>query len=609
MSPPGRPKGEYRSAQHEGRPLSVCARVVGALLLCASCVALAADPAKVLRLATSDIDTLDPQQWQDTYSNIVGSSIFEAMYQWDYFGRPPEPVPDTAAAAPEFSADRKTVTVRLQPGILFTDDPAFKGKPRELTADDYVYSIKRYLDPNLRGGGDPLLTDLIVGMRAVVDAARRPGARLDYHARVEGLRALDRHTLQLRLTDVNYPLVADILVGVRAVAREVVDAARGDIQARPVGTGPYRLVEWRRGTRVVLEANPRYRGVAFPASTDPRHADLIAAMQGKRLPQVGRIELSVIDEQPTRLLEFESGNLDYVELRGEAAQRLLVRGELDPALAARGIRRQTYSTNSVRSIYMNMEDPVLGGTGIAQVALRRAIALALDVEALIRVVYNGQGLPSSQIVPPGVSGFDPQSRRPPHDPVTANALLDRVGYGRRDAQNFRLQPDGRPLTLSFTIFPGTVWREIQTLFKRNLDAIGVRVEFKVVPTQDLFKEAAQGQFQMNIHGRGGGPVGLLFSTLYGPTPPEGNETRFRNAQYDRAFEGFLRAADEKTRLAHARTMTALTQVHVPIIPLLVDVENAFVQPWVMGYHRSPFGTYWKYLDIDAARRLRGAGGR
>jgi ABC-type transport system substrate-binding protein len=585
-----------------GRRHAAARRAVAALLVVVSFAATAADPAKVLRLASSDIDTLDPQQWQDTYSNIVGSSIFEAMYQWDYFGRPPEPVANTAAGAPEVSADGKTWTIRLQPGILFTDDPAFGGRPRELVAADYVYSIKRYLDPNLRGGGEPLLTDLIVGMRAVVDAARGPGAKLDYDAPVEGVHALDRHTLVLRFNAVNYPLVADILVGVLAVAREVVEAARGDIQARPVGTGPFLLKEWQRGTRVVLEANPRFRGVDFPASDDPRHAALIAAMKGKKFPQVGRVELSVIEEQQTRLLEFERGNLDYVELRGEAAKRFLPNGELDPALAARGIRRQTNSTNSVRSISMNMDDPVLGGMELSHVALRRAIAMALDVDSLIRVVYNGQGLPAAQLVPPGVSGFDADLRRPAFDPATANALLDRTGYRNRDAQNYRLQPDGKPLTLSFTIFSGTVWREIQTLFRKNLDAVGLRVEFEVVPTQDLFKEAAQGKFQINIHGRGGGPRGLLFGMLYGPAPPENNESRFRNGQYDRAFEEFLRAPDPATRLAEARTMSALTQVYAPMIPLMVDVENAFVQPWVAGYNRSPFATYYKYVDIDLARR-------
>ena len=99
-----------------------------------SCAASAADPAKILRLATNDIDTLDPQQWQDRYSQEIGMSIFESLYEWDYLARPPGIVPNTAAAAPEVSADGKTWTIRLKPGIHFTDDPAFRGKPRELVA-------------------------------------------------------------------------------------------------------------------------------------------------------------------------------------------------------------------------------------------------------------------------------------------------------------------------------------------------------------------------------------------------------------------------------------------------------------------------------------------
>ncbi len=574
--------------------------LVGTLLACCP-MAEAADPAKVLRLGSSDIDTLDPQQLQDTYSSIVANSIFEALYEWDYFGRPPPMVPNTAAGPPEVSADGRTWTIRIKPGILFTDDPAFRGKPRELTADDYIYSLKRGLDPNLRGGGNPLITDLIVGMRSVVDAASKPGARLDYDASVDGLRALDPHTLQLRFTDANYPVANSILVGTLAVAREVVDAANGDIQARPVGTGPYRLADWKRGARVVLEANPRYRAIAFPESADPAHAALIASMKGKRLPQIGRVELNVIEEQQTRLLEFDRGKLDYIELRGEAVQRFLVDGELDPAMAKRGIRRQPYVTNSVRSISLNMEDPVVGGMSIEHIALRRALALAIDVDGLIKVVYSGQGLPANQLVSPGISGFDAALPRRPYDPATAQALLDHVGYGKRDAQNFRLRPDGQPLRLTFSIFTGNVWREIQTLIKRNMDAIGVRMEFRVVPTQDLFKEAAQGKFQMNIHGRGGNPIGLLFTLLHGPEPPETNETRFRYEPYDRALERFLRAGDEVGRQKHARTMTAILLAYAPMIPLLVDVENAFIQPWVLGYHKSPFATYYKYLDLDLAR--------
>ena len=116
---------------------------------------------------------------------------------------------------PTISADGRTWTIKVKPGIRFTDDPAFKGKPRELVAEDYVYSIKRALDPNLRGGGDPQLSDLIVGMRPLVDAASKPGAKFDYDAPVEGLRALDRYTLQIKFTEPNYPFgdVALLIAG------------------------------------------------------------------------------------------------------------------------------------------------------------------------------------------------------------------------------------------------------------------------------------------------------------------------------------------------------------------------------------------------------------
>ncbi|MBK9117174.1 MAG: bicyclomycin resistance protein [Betaproteobacteria bacterium] len=570
-----------------------------AALACAP--AVAADPAKVLRLPSSDVDTLDPHQLQDTYSRDVASVIFEGLYEWSYLDRPPVPVPRTAAAMPEVSPDGRTWTIRIKPGIRFTPDPAFGGTPRELVAADYVYSIKRTLDPNLRGGGEPLTTDLIVGMRGVVDAARRPGARFDYDALVEGLRAVDRYTLQLRLREANFPVATNVLQ-TQAVAREVVEAARGDIQSRAVGTGPYRLADWQRGSRIVLDANPDYRTLAFPDSRDPARAALVESMRGRSLPAIGRIELVVIDEQPVRVLEFDRGTLDVIALRGEAVAPLLPNGELAPALAARGVGRIAYATNSVRSIYVNMDDPVVGGTSRERVALRRAIALGIDVESLIRVVYAGQGLPANQVVPPGIAGFDTAAPPRAFDPRLASALLDRFGYGKRDARGYRLAPDGKPLTLKMTIFTAAVWREIQTLLHKNMEAIGLRIEFRPTPVQDLFKEAAQGRFMLNIHGRSASPDGLLFLTFYGPSPAEANESRFRSAEYDRAFEAFLRARDDAERTRAARTMNEVLRVYVPAIPLLVDVQNAFTQPWLLGYYPSPFAAYFQYLDVDVARR-------
>jgi len=580
------------------------ALLTAVLLACAAWPGQAADPAKVLRLAVSDIDTLDPHQLQDAYSRNAVQLIYEGMYEWHYLDRPPGPAPRTASGPPEISADGKTWTIHLKPGIRFMPDPAFNGKPRELVAEDYVYSIKRYCDPNLRGGGDPEVTDLIAGMRPVVDAARKPRAKFNYDAPVDGLRAIDRYTLQMRFTEATYAVATAILV-IEGVAREVVEAAKGDIQARAIGTGPYLLKEWQRGSRVVFEANPDYRELVFPTTVNPEAAPVAAAMKGRKLPAIGRIEMQVVDEQNVRVLEFDRGRVDVIELRGEAVGPLLVNEELAPALASRGITRIAYATNSVRSLYANMDDPVVGGMDRARTALRRAIALGIDVETLQSVVYHGQALPTSQIVAPGIAGFDPRARPRPYDPVTAAALLDRMGYDKRDAQGMRLGPDGKPFTVVLTIFSGgVVWREIQTLLKKNMDALGVRLDFKAVPTQDLFKATAQGHFALAIHGRSASPNGLIFQTFYGPMPPEANESRFRYEPYDRAYRDFVSARDDATRMRAARTMTAVLQGYAPVIPLLVDVQNAFVQPWLLGYYPSPFSAYFQYMDIDPAKRPR-----
>src|SRR3981081_4102040 len=175
-----------------------------------ACPAAAADPSKILRVAANDIDTLDPHQYNDNPSFEVLISIFEPLYEWAYLESPPKLTPLTATAPIEITDGGKRWTMRVKPGIFFTDDPAFKGKPRELVAEDYVYSYKRWLDPNGRRRAAPIIPARINGARPVGDAARASG-KFDYERPIEGLRALDRYTLQLRLTDVDYANIQDMI--------------------------------------------------------------------------------------------------------------------------------------------------------------------------------------------------------------------------------------------------------------------------------------------------------------------------------------------------------------------------------------------------------------
>jgi len=576
-------------------------RLVAAVLSLALCAggALAADSRKVLRLAIPDIETLDPQQYAESPSFDVLRAIYEGLYQFDYLANPPRLTPVTATALPEITNDGRTWTMHVQPGIYFTPDPAFKGRKRELTAEDYVYSLKRWLDPNSERGGAPITAAAIVGGREALDAAKRTG-RWDPDRPIDGLRALDRYTLQLQLTEANYPVIEGY-VTLGAVAREVVEARGGDLRSYAVGTGAFRLKEIRRGSRITLEANPDYRGRPFPSSSLASDQALEASMRGGKFPRVAEIQLDVIEEESARLLEFDRGNLDAIVLRSEIATRLLAGDALNPEQKARGVTWQRVPEPFTTFFYFNLRDPALGGMDPARIALRRAVSLAFDRDEMVRVIYAGQALPANQLVPPDVAGYDRDMPRPAHDPAAARALLDRYRY-RIGGDGFRSAPDGSPLTLTLLLRSGGIAREVQTLFRKNLQAIGLRTAFQVSPFQDAIKDLVAGHYQIWFGGFGGNPTGQgILAQLYSKSSPQINVSQFSLPEYDAAMDRFMRTNDPAQQRAAARAMSDIARAYAPMVPVVFRLENHFAQPWLMGYRPNRFDTFWQFLDIDLAK--------
>src|SRR5256886_8444875 len=385
-----------------------------------------ADPSKVLRIAfPTDVSGLDPAGSQETYATVVEARIFDALYQWDYLARPYKFVPSIATAMPEISGDGRIWTIHIRQGIYFADDAAFGGKKRELIAADFVYAWKRIVDPRVRSPNSDLLEHKIVGLDEAVAKAKSSG-RFDYDAEVQGLRAIDRYTLRLELIQPDYTFL-DILdnTALRAVAREVIEKyadASGRAMRNPVGTGPYRLKEWQAGHRIVLEPNPGYRDERFspaPSNADSGVKAVADWMKGKRVPQIGRIDITIIEETNPRLLMFNAGQLDILEVPGDVAPKMIdSKGTLLPEYAARGMRLERATELAVTFAYFNMEDPVVGGYSAEKVALRRAICSAYNLPDEIRVIRNGQALTATQPIPPdveghvpGYKGLSPQNRK------------------------------------------------------------------------------------------------------------------------------------------------------------------------------------------------------
>ena len=586
-----------------------------AVAACAALLALAApavqaqpDPNKVLRVAFLIAETgFDPQASSDVYSNYVNRVMFDALYRYDYISRPHRIVPNTAAALPEIAKDGMTWTIRVKPGTHFADDPAFGGKKRELTAADYAFAWKRILDPKTRSPALELFDGKLVGMDALVAKAKATG-KFDYDAPVEGLQVVDRYTLRLKLTEPYYDLLADLTTtGSAAVAREVVEKygdASGWVMANPVGTGPYRLKEWRRGQKIVLEASPTFRDVRYPESSDPADRALMAKFKGRKLPMIGTIDISVIEEASPRLQAFEKGALDYVEVPVDLVANVLEPGNvLKPRFRQAGVALQRGIIPGITYTWFNMEDPVVGGYEKEKVALRRAIGMAYNVDEEAQVIRQGQAEWASQVIPPGVSGHDPKfTGNTKYDPAAAKALLDRFGYVDRDRDGWRDQPDGKPLVLKKGTVPSPLERQYDELWKRNMTAIGVKIEFVTQKWPDLLKMARGGQLQMwQLGNRSTTTEGYGFlGLLYGPNAGLANLARFRQADYDRLYKASKQLPDGPERAKLMREMSQIVAAYAPWKINAYRYENVLVYPWVEGYKLNVFNLHpWQYLDIDA----------
>ncbi|MEO8752943.1 MAG: ABC transporter substrate-binding protein [Casimicrobiaceae bacterium] len=585
-------------------------RRVPALLLAAlfATGALAqADPDKVLRVQIRTAETgFDPQAASDLYSHYVIRAMFETLFRFDFRARPHTVVANTAVAVPQGSADGREWTITVKPGIYFTDDPAFKGKKRELTAADYAYSWKRIVDPRTRSPSLETFDGKFVGLDAVVAKAKATG-KFDYDAPVEGLQVVDRYTLKLKCKNPWFDLVVDLTGSeTAAVAREVVEAygdGNGWVMANPVGTGPYRLKDWRRAQRIVVEANPVFRGIPFVESTDPADREVNKKLRGKTFPLIGRVEIAVMEEGNPRVLAFAKGELDYLDVPTDLVPNVMEPDNtLKPKFAKAGVILERGVQPSITFTYFNMEDPLVGGYSNDKIALRRAIGMAYNVDDEIRIVRQGQGMFATMIVPPGVSGYDPNFlANTKFDPAGAKALLDKFGYIDRDKDGWRDMPDGKPLVLRRGTSPSALERQYDELWQRNMTAIGIRIEMMTQKWPDLLKMARAGQLQMwqlantATSTDGYGFLGLL----YGPNAGLANLSRFKHPEFDRLYDESKKLPDGPQRSNLVKEMSKIVAAYAPWKVNAYRIENVVVYPWVIGYKYNAFNQQpWQYLDID-----------
>ncbi|MBK9675688.1 MAG: heme-binding protein [Betaproteobacteria bacterium] len=554
-------------------------------------------PPGVLRVGMPLIaETLDPPRVDNTQATVVMAGIYDTLYGLDPLARPAALVPVAATALPEISADFRTFTMRVRPGIFFTPHPSFGGKPRELVAADFAYSIRRVLDPAIRSPMLILLGGKIEGLDALAKRAQDAGRAIDYDTPVSGLLLVDRYALRIRLNapDPTFPfLLADpVLAG---VAREVVEAEGERYGQRPVGTGGFTVAAFTPGQRITLLRNPAFRSMHWEDLLTPasRAAQSAHPMRGRKLPAVERVELSHTPEASAELLALRAGEVDLIYLnQPELATR---NGRLNDELLRDGLTLVRDPAPITLMSLFSMRDPVVGGNAPEKIALRRAIHMAFDDDEWIRVLDGGFSSVRQQFVPPGIEGYIPGYRNPNRfDPAAANALLDRFGY-RRGNDRMRRNPDGSTLSVGFLMDTGSQGRKRAEFIKRMLDRIGIRVAFESTGKAELLKRMLHCRFGMALMDFGFEvPDGTnLLVIFFGKSIGGMNMSCYADAEFDTAYEQALVTPAGAARTALFRTMQSRLDAYGPARPLPFGDLLFLKRPGVVG----PFATSNDWLRL------------
>jgi len=513
---------------------------------------------------------------------------------------------------------------------------------RELTADDYIYQIKRLAHPQLHSPIFGLMSEYIVGLKdyaARLKIAAKPGEWLDLRAHdLEGVTRVDEHSYRVTLKGpypqfvywLAMPFFAPMPWEAEKFFHQPGMAEKNfTLDWWPVGTGPFMLSENDPNARMVLARNPNFRGEPYPSEGEPGDAARgLLADAGKTMPFLDKAVYTREKEAIPLWNKFLQGYYDLSGIGSETfdqAVRISLDGEagLSPEMEARGIRLDTTIAPTVYYLGANWLDSVVGGAQGGESAerarkLRQALAIAVDWEEYLSIFANGRGVPSHSPLAPGIFGY--REGRQSVNPVThewkdgkaqrrpleaAKKLLAQAGYpDGRDAKT------GQPLVLYLdTTQRGPGDKSVIDWWRKQFAKISVQFEPRQTDWNRFQEKLRKGSTQLFIVGWSADypdPENFMF-LLHGPQSRAKNQgenaSNYANPEFDALFE----------RMRNMPNGTERQQI--------IDRMNEIFRrdaPWIGGFHPKNFALFhsWlgnakvneisdnklKYLKVDAASR-------
>lgn len=564
-----------------------------------------ADAPKVLKYAGgSSPRTLDPVQSGTQYSNAIVTAVYDTLYQYKYFKTPYELEPDLAAAMPKVSADGLTYTIKIKQGVHFIDDPAFKdGKGREVTAKDFVYSIKRSFDSKNRAQGKWLWAGKIEGL----DQWGKDGA--DYSKSVAGLKALDRYTIQIKLTQPYPQFIYTLAMGFSGVVPHEAVAKYGkQFGIHPVGSGPFELKS-TNSTKTVMVRNPKYRKEVFDLKRegyDPKTQSRAGAkaLQGKTLPIADRVEVSWIQEPSAAWNSFTKGN-EVVNGNVDVDQMNEVLASKDPIkLKPKYAKKYNYLVHReagfVYNIF-NFDNDYFGysknpKTNAQNKALRCAIVKSFSWPQRISRFYLGIGHAYPGFIVPGTEGFDPNMDKASitQDIAGAKKLLKENGWNKHNLPVIR-----------YPAMSSSRDRQFYEQFRGNLIKIGYpknKIKLKTYATFGDFNRALKNSKTMLAPMGWGLDYPDAQNTLqlfYGPNrSPGSNSANYNNPKFNKLYEqtASMQPSPERTAL-----YKKMNNILVNDCVGIGSFSRTHISLWhkniVMWPNNDFLGDKFKYIDI------------
>ncbi len=473
-----------------------------------------------LPLASEPV-TLDPASFSDVYSINVGVNLFDGLVEFDEHLN----VAPAIARRWIISRDHRTYTFHLHKGVKFHNG-------REVTAEDFVYSFQRILDPETKSPAAPLFS-YIKGAKAFREGLNKT---------VAGLITEDSHTLTIQLEE---PFAPFLSILATANAKVVPKETMGpDFGKHPVGTGPFRFHSWEEGRAIILTANNGYFG-------DCPLVDLV------------RFRIYSNDQWEIIFSDFEKGLLDQAIVPKKRYDQVIK----DPLYRK---KNRLISKPGLNIVYLGMNGTI---PPFNDIRIRKAVSYAVNTQAIVKQITGRGSVPAKGVLPPGMAGFDPNFKGYSYDPDKARSLLSEAGY-----------PEGRgiPPVEIWTVSKSQRVKNEILAYRKYLAEIGIQVIPKVAKNWKEFVGLINAKkvpmFYAAWYADYPDPDNFLYVLFHSKSPT--NRMGYHNPVVDELLERARHETDYMKRVDMYREIERLVMQDAPIISQHINSYNCLFQPWV-----------------------------